>query len=109
MKVARLLPVVAIVGVIITACGGSNNPTTTTATVPSDLSISSFDASFSYMSKLTDLTKAGKGLVRDLPGHQHLLRQLRHRPGRQAHRQRLHGLCHGVEGQQPEGLHARWR
>src|SRR2546428_474762 len=58
MKVARLLPVVAIVGVIITACGGSNNPTTTTATVPSDLSISSFDASFSYMSKLI-----GKGFM----------------------------------------------
>ncbi|TMG24498.1 MAG: substrate-binding domain-containing protein [Chloroflexi bacterium] len=52
MKVARLLPVVAIVGVIITACGGGNNTTTTTATVPSDLSISSFDASFSYMAKL---------------------------------------------------------
>ncbi len=63
MKVARLLPVVAIVGVIITACGGGNNNTTTTATVPSDLSISSFDASFSYMAKLKDLTAAGKGKV----------------------------------------------
>src|SRR5437016_5663648 len=63
MKVARLLPVVAIVGVIITACGGGNNTTTTTATVPSDLSISSFDASFSYMAKLKDLTAAGKGKV----------------------------------------------
>ena len=63
MKLARLLPAVAIVGVIITACGGSNNPTTTTSTVPSDLSISSFDANFTYMSKLTDLTKAGKGMV----------------------------------------------
>src|SRR3989454_896636 len=55
MKVARLLPVVAIVGVIITACGGGNNTTTTTATVPSDLSISSFDASFSYMAKIQNL------------------------------------------------------
>src|SRR5437879_7352422 len=63
MKVARLLPVVAIVGVISTACGGGNNTTTTTATVPSDLSISSFDASFSYMAKLKDLTAAGKGKV----------------------------------------------
>src|SRR2546429_825898 len=63
MKVARLLPVVAIVGVIITACGGGNNTTTTTATVPSDLSISSFDASFSYMAKLKALTAAGKGKV----------------------------------------------
>src|SRR5438094_9710890 len=61
VKVALLLPVVAIVGVIITACGGGNNTTTTTATVPSDLSISSFDASFSYMAKLKDLTAAGKG------------------------------------------------
>src|SRR3989449_2932055 len=63
MKVARLLPVVAIVGVIITACGGGNNTTTTTASVPSDLSISSFDARFSDMVKLKDLTAAGKGKV----------------------------------------------
>src|SRR2546428_3842847 len=63
MKLARLLPAGAIVGVIITACGGGNNTTTTTVVVPSDLSISSFTADFSYMAKLKDLTAAGKGKV----------------------------------------------
>ncbi len=63
MKLVRLLPAVAVVAMVATACGGGNTTTTTTATVPSDLSISSFDANFTYMSKLTDLTKAGKGLV----------------------------------------------
>ena len=63
MKLARLLPAFAVVGLTLAACGGNNNPTTTTATVPSDLSISSFTADFSYMSKLTNLTTSGKGLV----------------------------------------------
>jgi D-xylose transport system substrate-binding protein len=63
MKLARLLPAIAVAGLIVSACGGSNTPTTTTATVPSDLSISSFTADFSYMSKLTSLTASGKGLV----------------------------------------------
>ena len=52
--------------IVTAACGGGSSTGSTspsTATVPSDLSVSSFDASFSYMSKLTDLTKAGKGLV----------------------------------------------
>src|SRR5438128_12625562 len=63
MKLARLLPAFAVVGLTLAACGGNNNPTTTTATVPSDLSISSFTADFSYMSKLTNLTASGKGMV----------------------------------------------
>jgi D-xylose transport system substrate-binding protein len=64
MKLVRLLPALAAVGaVVIAACGGGTNTPTTTATVPSDLSISSFDANFTYMPKLVDLTKAGKGLV----------------------------------------------
>src|SRR2546427_4640296 len=63
MKVARLLPVVAIVGVIITACGGGNNTTTTTATVPSDLSISSFPDGISDMAKLKLQPAAGKDKV----------------------------------------------
>src|SRR5437660_804352 len=64
MKLARFLPAVAIVGMVVSACGGNNNPTTTTATVPSDLSISVFDANFTYMPKLNDLVKAGKGFVK---------------------------------------------
>src|SRR5215469_8423201 len=65
MKLPRLLPAFAVVGVILTACGGNNNTGTTTpsATVPSDLSISSFSADFSYMPKLKDLVGAGKGKV----------------------------------------------
>ena len=63
MKVARLLPALAAVGVLITACGGNTTSTASPATVPSDLSISSFTADFSYMPKLKDLTAAGKGKV----------------------------------------------
>ncbi len=64
MKLSRLLPAFAVVGVVLTACGGSNTPTTSqSATVPSDLSISSFTADFSYMPKLKDLVGAGKGKV----------------------------------------------
>ena len=63
MKLARLLPALAAVGVLITACGGNPTSTSSPATVPSDLSISSFTADFSYMAKLKDLTAAGKGKV----------------------------------------------
>ena len=64
MKLARLLPAFAVVGLFITACGGgtSGNPSPSAA-VPSDLSISSFTADFSYMAKLKDLTSAGHGKV----------------------------------------------
>jgi D-xylose transport system substrate-binding protein len=64
MKLGRLLPAVAMMGLSLAACGGggtsSNSPS---ATVPSDLSISSFDANFTYMPKLSDLVKAGHGTV----------------------------------------------
>lgn len=64
MKLSRFLPAFAVVGVVLTACGGSSNTgSATPATVPSDLSISSFSADFSYMPKLSDLVKAGKGKV----------------------------------------------
>jgi D-xylose transport system substrate-binding protein len=64
MKLSRLLPAVAVAGLLVAACGGSSGGGgTTTATVPSDLSISSFDASFTYMPKLSDLVKAGHGSV----------------------------------------------
>jgi D-xylose transport system substrate-binding protein len=58
------LPAFAVAGVILAACGGGNTGSTATpATVPSDLSISSFDANFTYMPKLADLVKAGTGKV----------------------------------------------
>jgi D-xylose transport system substrate-binding protein len=64
MKVSRLFPAIAVVGLLVAACGGNTTGgSTTTATVPSDLSISVFDANFTYMSKLTSLTAAGSGLV----------------------------------------------
>ena len=64
MKLARFFPAIAVAGLLVAACGGGGGGGgTTTATVPSDLSISSFDASFSYMPKLSDLVKAGSGKV----------------------------------------------
>jgi D-xylose transport system substrate-binding protein len=64
MKLARLLPALAAVGVFITACGGGTGSTSTpSASVPSDLSINSFTADFSYMSKLSGLVAAGSGKV----------------------------------------------
>jgi D-xylose transport system substrate-binding protein len=63
MKLARLLPALAAVGVFITACGGGTGSTSSPAVVPSDLSISSFTADFSYMSKLSGLVSAGIGKV----------------------------------------------
>lgn len=65
MKLARLVPAFIAVGVAITACGGGGGGSTNSpsATVPSDLSVTSFDASFTYMPKLKDLVSAGHGLV----------------------------------------------
>src|SRR5437660_4554539 len=64
MKLARLFPAIALVGLFVTACGGGTGGSPTpSANVPSDLSISSFTADFSYMAKLTNLTKAGEGTV----------------------------------------------
>ena len=54
----------SVIAVMIAACGSSSTSGGgPTATVPSDLSISSFDASFSYMPKLSNLVKAGHGKV----------------------------------------------
>jgi len=64
MKFSRLAPAIIAVGLSITACGGNNTATNSpSATVPSDLSISSFDANFTYMPKLKDLVTAGHGSV----------------------------------------------
>ena len=64
MRFPKLLPTLGVVGIVAMACGGGTNTATTSpAVVPSDLSISSFTQDFSYMPKLTDLVKAGKGMV----------------------------------------------
>jgi D-xylose transport system substrate-binding protein len=64
MRLSRFLPALAVVGMIATACGGGGGGGGGgTATVPSDLSVSVFDANFSYMPKLKDLVAAGKGSV----------------------------------------------
>jgi len=56
---------VSAAAVVLAACGGSSSSSssTTTATIPSGLSVKSFDSSFAAMDSLKDLTKAGKGLV----------------------------------------------
>jgi D-xylose transport system substrate-binding protein len=55
----------SLIAIIATACGGGTTATNSpaTATVPSDLSISSFTLDFSYMPKLKDLVTAGHGMV----------------------------------------------
>ena len=67
MKPTRFLPALVAAGVFVAACGGSttgsNSSPSPSANVPSDLSVTSFTSDFSYMSKLTDLYKAGKGKV----------------------------------------------
>jgi D-xylose transport system substrate-binding protein len=59
---------VALVGgmaLVAAACGNStsNNGASASASVPSSLSVSSFDSSFSAMGQLKNLTAAGSGLV----------------------------------------------
>src|ERR1051325_4134564 len=53
------------VAVVLAPCGGGPpSPSSSgTASVPSGLTVKSFDSSFSAMGSLKDLTKAGKGLV----------------------------------------------
>ncbi|HZQ48761.1 MAG TPA: substrate-binding domain-containing protein [Candidatus Dormibacteraeota bacterium] len=55
----------SVFAILVAACGSSNTTTggSSPATVPSDLSISSFTADFSYMPKLKDLVNAGHGKV----------------------------------------------
>jgi D-xylose transport system substrate-binding protein len=63
LRFAKLVPVLMLAGLVVMACGGGTTATSSPAVVPSDLSISSFTQDFSYMSKLTSLTAAGKGMV----------------------------------------------
>src|SRR6266576_5939830 len=64
MNRTRFVPALVAAGLVLAACGTETGGTPTpSASVPSDLSISSFTADFTYMSKLKDLTAAGKGKV----------------------------------------------
>src|ERR1700694_277516 len=56
---------VGVVAILATACGGggTSQASPSPVTVPSDLSISSFDVNFTYMPKLKDLVTAGHGMV----------------------------------------------
>ncbi len=66
MRKLRSLTLIACAGalaIIGTACGNSTGTTSASATVPSGLSVTSFDASFSVMAQLKSLTAAGSGLV----------------------------------------------
>ncbi len=53
------------IAVIIAACGGTSSSSSSSggATVPSGLSVTSFDSSFSAMGSLKSVTTSGKGLV----------------------------------------------
>ncbi len=64
MRLVKVVPALMVVGLALMACGGGGGTSSSSpATVPSDLSISSFDANFTYMPKLKSLVAAGKGLV----------------------------------------------
>jgi D-xylose transport system substrate-binding protein len=67
LRKLRSLTVMALagaIGIVAAACGNSTTSGgNASATVPSDLGVSSFDSSFSAMAKLKGLTAAGSGLV----------------------------------------------
>jgi D-xylose transport system substrate-binding protein len=62
MKLSRFWPAFAVVGMIATACGGGGGGNTTVV-IPSDLSVTVFDANFTYMPKLKDVVSGGHGNV----------------------------------------------
>jgi len=63
MRFAKLIPTLGMVGIVAMACGGGTSSNSTSATIPSSLSVSSFDVSFSAMTTLKSLHGAGSGLV----------------------------------------------
>src|SRR5579859_4432883 len=66
MKLARFFPAIALAGLLAAACGGGTSGgggSSPSATVPSDLTVDSFDVNFTAMAKLTSLHSAGSGLV----------------------------------------------
>jgi len=64
-KLGRLTKTACVgaIAVLAAACGSSSTSGGTTATVPSGLSVDSFDVSFSAMAQLKDLHAAGSGLI----------------------------------------------
>jgi D-xylose transport system substrate-binding protein len=63
LKRVTMTAFVGAVSIVAVACGSSSTATTVTATIPSGLSVSSFDVSFAAMATLTSLHGAGSGLV----------------------------------------------
>ncbi len=63
LKRVTMTAFVGAVAIVAVACGSTTTTTTTTATIPSGLSVSSFDVNFTAMSTLKDLHAAGSGLV----------------------------------------------
>jgi len=65
MRLVKVVPAGMVVGLALMACGGSSGTSSNSpgVTVPSGLSVSSFDVNFTPMSTLTSVTSAGKGLV----------------------------------------------
>ncbi len=64
-RAPALAGLAAVAALLVAACSGgsSGSNSSSGATVPSNLSVSSFDNSFSAMSSLKNVTSAGKGLV----------------------------------------------
>ena len=65
MRLVKVVPAGMVVGLALMACGGSSGTGSNSpgVTVPSGLSVSSFDVNFTAMSTLTSVTAAGHGLV----------------------------------------------
>ncbi len=67
MRLARFTPVLAVAGLLLAACGGGGGTggasPSAGATVPPDLSVSSFDVNFTPMASLKSLHDAGSGMV----------------------------------------------
>ena len=63
LKRLSLSACAGVLTLVAAACGSSSTTSGPAATVPSDLTIQSFTADFSYMAKLKDLAAAGHGSV----------------------------------------------
>jgi D-xylose transport system substrate-binding protein len=63
LKRLSLSACAGVLALVAAACGGTTSAPGPSATVPSDLSVSSFDANFSYMVNLKAMVTAGSGKV----------------------------------------------
>ena len=63
LRSVTLFACLGAIAIVAAACGNSTATTTTSATVPPDLSVTSFNQSFSVMASLKGLHDAGSGLV----------------------------------------------